>query len=91
MGLTKKIHERLALCDRLRTENLESLRALGAEAKRKIDYLQGEIVGMEKKLQADPDNKTLQNEYAGRILARQMFTAGANLSDSLTDQERGGQ
>ena len=88
MGLIKKISDRLRQCDRIQEENLRLVRSLASEAERKADYLSDQIIKTEKKLRDDPRNKQLQREYAGQVIARQMFVAGKNLNESLRESDR---
>lgn len=87
MGIAKKISDRLKQCDRIQDENRQLIRALNSEAKRKTDYLSEKIIKTGKRLASDTQNKKLREEYASQIVARQMFSAGSNLNDALTELE----
>jgi len=85
LSLIKKISDRLKQCDRIQEENLKLAESLSSESERKADYLSEEIIKTEKKLSKKPHDKNLQREYAGQVMARQMFIAGKNLNDSLIE------
>ena len=87
MGIAKKISDRLKECDRIQGENLRLVRGLASEAERKADYLSEQIIKTEKKLKNAPDNKSLQKEYAGQIMARRMFIAAKNLNESILESD----
>lgn len=83
MGIIEKIHHRLQLCDKIQGENIKLIKNLKNEAERKSDHLGEKIIKLSKKLEKDPGNKQLQNEYAGHIMAKQMFSAGHKLNEAL--------
>lgn len=86
MGITEQISKRLAVCDKLHTENTETLKKLKSEASSKFDGTNRHIRSLKEKLEKDPGNKTLRKEYAAMVNARAMFYAGHQLNDNMLKQ-----
>lgn len=85
-----KLLKRMNVCDEMRGEAVEDLKTLRSEAISKHDQTSRAAAELAKKLDADPENETLQKEYAGAVNARKMFHHAAELNNALLESESAG-
>jgi len=85
-SVTAKLAKRLDVCDKLHTENIETLKRLKKEASTKFDGTNRHIRRLKKQLDRDPENKKLQKEYAAMVNARAMYYAAHQLNDGLLEK-----
>ena len=71
--------------DKLHNASLNDAKRLGAEARVKYDRVNAQISAMAKKLNKDPENKELDKEYSGLLVAREMFLSSVRLNESLVE------
>jgi len=82
-----KLLKRMEVCDDMRGEAVKDLKTLRSEAISKHDQTSRAAADLAKKLDKDPENETLQKEYAGAVGARKMFHHAAEMNDAILEGE----
>lgn len=86
-SMTARIDERMKRCEQLKAEAVQDLKTLKSEAIQKHDATGKKVQALGQSLQARPGDAQLQKDYAGAVIAKQMFHHAAELNDALLEQE----